>query len=800
MKSNLLTSVCATLLCMGAPTIVHAQAVTQSATNPDVEIRYTQYGVPHIKAKNLEAAGYGFGWAIARDNLCLTLERFVTIAGDRSKSLDPSAKYMDAFAGGEISNFDSDAAYRYILSPNAIARHKTDSLPDIHALVRGYTRGFNAHISGAAMAGETCRQSPWFRQITEDDVWRRIAHVPLLETTAGVLREIASAAPPQAEKSAQNIPQDTLARLAQKTTTRGASNAIAFGSEGTEGKIGGLSFANPHYAWHGTERLYAFHMTVPDRINVFGATAYGLPFPLLGFSDKVGWGITHTTNKRSTLYELKLDSSDPTSYEVDGKKEAMRKVSISVPTKDGAKEKTFYESRHGTIIQGQFIPWNNNNAYSWAEPELANTGFANMFLAVASAQNVRQIHEAQVRYMGGPWSNITAADLKGEVYYSNLSVSANITNEQLAKCVISGPIKRYMIEADLTTLHGNKSECEWTKDRRANRQGIVPPQELPFIFRKDAVFNSNDSHWYTNLGTGGRLEGFKTIVGPEKTIRGERTRVAALYAKDIMAGSASTGTPGASPAKWEKLFFSSRNVHAEVILDDLLKDCYANPVVTSQGVTVELKAACDVLSKWDRRDTLDSRGSLLFSQFLDKLEAIPMTGFALEEKYWRVPFDPKDPINTPRGFIGSEETRLALGRTLFDFHSLNVPLDAKLRDSQSVTRNGVTYPLSGSKFGYHMVRPLSYSPVKGVTEIRSGDSYIHNVAIRPDGVKGRFLVTYSQSTNPSSPHFSDMLGLFSEQKFADVHFSEADIKSAQIGPSVFLNSGTRASNSKSKRR
>jgi acyl-homoserine-lactone acylase len=785
LQSKSLTTALALFLGLSAT----GSAFAQNSSNNDVEIRITKYGVPHIAARNLEGAGYGFGWALARDNLCLTTERFITIAGNRSAHLPADAKYMDAFAGGEISNFDSDAVYRYILSDAVVARLKTAASQDMKALVRGYANGFNAHIAQTPLAGETCRQSPWFRRITEDDVWRRIAHVPLLETSAGVLREIAAAAPPSATVTGMTVPNDTFTRLVEQTTIRGASNAIAFGRAGTEGGVGGLSFANPHYAWHGTERLYAFQLTVPGRINIFGATAYGLPFPMLGFSNKVGWGITHTTNKRSTVYELKLSPTDPTSYEIDGKFEPMKRVVVRVQTENGIREKTFYETRQGTLLEGQNIPWDNTKAYAWAEPELANVHFADQFLEIASAQNVRQIHASQVRNMGGPWSNITATDASGEVYYSNLSVAANITNAQLARCTVTGPIHRYMVEADLTTLDGSKSECFWTQDPRARRPGIVPAQISPYNFRNDVVFNSNDSHWYNNLAPNGRLEGFNTIIGPERTIRGERTRVAALYAKEIMEGGALTGSAGATPAKWEKLFFSSRNIHAEMILDDLIADCRANPSVTSQGITVELTEACDVLANWDRRDTLESRGSLLFEQFIDKLDAIPMTGFSLEEKYWRVPFDANDPVNTPRGFIATPETRLALGRTVYDFASLNVPLNSTLRDSQSVTRNGVTYPLSGGKFSYHMVRPMSYTPVKGVTEIRSGDSYIHNVALGPNGVTGRFIVTYSQSTNPSSPHFSDMLALYSAQTFADVSFSDAQIRAQQIGSSIFLNSG-----------
>jgi acyl-homoserine-lactone acylase len=37
---------------------------------PNVEIRRTSHGIPHIKAGSYEGLGYGYGYAFAQDNLC----------------------------------------------------------------------------------------------------------------------------------------------------------------------------------------------------------------------------------------------------------------------------------------------------------------------------------------------------------------------------------------------------------------------------------------------------------------------------------------------------------------------------------------------------------------------------------------------------------------------------------------------------------------------------------------------------------------------------------------------------------
>jgi len=50
------------------------------------EIRRTDYGIPHIKADDWAGLGYGFGYAYAQDNFCVTM-REVVIATGRSAEL-----------------------------------------------------------------------------------------------------------------------------------------------------------------------------------------------------------------------------------------------------------------------------------------------------------------------------------------------------------------------------------------------------------------------------------------------------------------------------------------------------------------------------------------------------------------------------------------------------------------------------------------------------------------------------------------------------------------------------------------
>lgn len=776
----------------------------------DVEVRYTPLGLAHIRARDYFGAGYGYGWVMARDNLSAVVERLVTIAGERALAMPADGTYFDVFAGSDIRNVDSDAVYRYLLSESVVSRTKAGASDEVRALVSGYVRGFNRHVRGEPLPGEDCRRSAWFREITEDDLWRRIAHFPILETSSLLLREMIAAKPPEYTPAAA-APDDTAARLAEFQAFRGGSNAAAFGRDLVEGGVGGISFSNPHYFWHGTERLHAFHMIVDGQLDVFGSTAYGLPFPLMGFNEHVGWSITHANDKRSTVYEFKLDPADPTRYQIGDSSEPMSRAEVDVATPTGPLRYVFWETRYGPVIQGQLLPWDRQHAYAFADPNLGNNRFADQFLDIARARSVREIHASQLKYQGSPWSHVTAADTAGEVYYADMSVVANISDAQLERCLVTSPARAYLDLTDATALNGSDPASAWTRDPREVQPGIVPPQDKPWMIRADMTFNSNDSHWFASVAPDSRLEGYARVIGAERTARGERTRVVALYMQQIKAGSALTGSPGATPAKWERLFFGSRNLTAELILDDVLADCRAHPniqmtkrAVVGDGVhrpqahhapppvgmpdVMDLTPACRVLEAWDRTDTLEARGSALFAEFIAELEVVPTVDLVLLPRYWRVPFTPDDPIGTPRGFVPTEETRQALARALWRFQSGKVPIDAPLKDVRSVTRAGRRLPISGSYFGYHLTRPSGFTPGHGVTELRNGDGYMHIVWLKPGKVQGRFLVTFSQSTNPQSPHFADMTELYSRESLADIVFYDEDIAAAQVGETVVLDS------------
>ncbi len=153
----------------------------------------------------------------------------------------------------------------------------------------GYVKGYNtylAHVGGAAgVPDPTCRGQAWVKPITLLDSYLRFYQLMLLSSSErgdqGISRGRA------AEGSGQRTAQPSAAASAAGPGARSpppgghqrrsmGSNAVAIGSAGTRDHRG-LLLGNPHFPWIGTERFFQAQLTIPGKINVTGASLYGVP-------------------------------------------------------------------------------------------------------------------------------------------------------------------------------------------------------------------------------------------------------------------------------------------------------------------------------------------------------------------------------------------------------------------------------------------------------------------------------------------------------------------------------------------
>jgi acyl-homoserine-lactone acylase len=723
-----------------------AAAAAPETRSYTVEIHRSGFGVPHILASDHGNLGFGMGYAFAEDNLCELADMVLTLDGRRSLHFGPGDDNLarDFYFQRLLDTGATEAA---LAGPHAPS-------PEARALVRGYADGVNQYLRETGideLPDPRCRGAAWVRELEEIDVYRmrRLRSAPLLAGTV-------AAAPPGDDQpvAAADDPQPDVTSM--------GSNAYAFGSEYSRAGRGVL-LANPHYPWDGMNRFYRAHLTIPGRLDVVGAAIFGSPFVGIGHTERIAWTHTVSTAVRYGVFELSLAQDDPTRYLVEGRPVEMTTRTVQVPVRnpDGSvteAEHTFHETPLGIVVHTRTYPWTRDRAFVVALPD-AGVRVVDQYLAMYDAADVRELRDALLRWQATEF-NTTAVDATGEAFYGDAGMIPHVTDAHAERCFASDLAREVWRTTRVPVLDGTRPDCRWGADPLAVVPGIFGPSHLPQIFRRDFVGQFNDSYWLSNPQQ--PIEGLPRILGEERTARSLRTRLGFQMVEDRVRGTDGLSGTGFDVENLWEVMFNNRNLGAEMVRDDLVEMCRQRPRVVVEDNTIDLSQACEVLADWDLRADLDSRGAHLFREFA-----------RADGLRFAVPFDPADPVNTPHT-LDRGDTRVleALGRAVHLSNAATIPLDATLGSVQTEPRGDRRVPIHGGPGGEGIFNVITapYVPGEGYPKIVHGSSFVMAVEFTDSGPVSRGILTYSQSTNPESPHFADQTVLFSGKGWDDFRF------------------------------
>lgn len=757
--------------------LVLAAASLSEAKPYRAEITRTAYGIPHVQAKDWGSIGFGEAYAYLEDNLCLLADKIVTVNGERSRWFGAEGSSVIAFA--DTPNLDSDAFFKAILDVPKLRAAFGKASPEYQAMVRGYVAGFNHYLAQHPVASlPTQCQGGWVRPITLDDILKLNEEKSIQASAGAWLKQIVAAKPPGATNALVTAGAASGPGFPVDPEGGGlGSNGWAFGKDATANGRG-LLLGNPHFPWEGTNRFYEMHLTLPGKLDVMGVTIGGSPGMSIGFNKDVGWTHTVSTDRHFTLFELKLDPADPTRYLVDGVSEPMTKKTVSIAVKGEAapREHTFWFTRYGPVgaAPQQGFGWTATTAYALKDANSLNFRGGDFWLDVARARNVGEVRAALIKTLGSPWVNTIAADRDGNALYADITATPDVTAAKQKSCAPASGKGALAATLRVYILDGSRSACDWDKDSAAAVPGLMAGAAMPALVRTDYVANSNDSFWLANPRAPQAPQ--PPIVGSTGTVLNLRTRSGIQEIEARLAGA--DGLPGKSfdHKAVEVVLYRNKNLAAELVLDDVKAVCAGGASgVTASGQTVDLAKACAVLAAWDRRMDLASVGPQLFIEFWKDAENIPGV--------WTTPFDPKDPVNTPRGVKASDPTtatalRKALAEAVTRLEAAHIPIDRPWGEVQLATRGGLNIPVHGGEGPDGVLNAQQSKLIPGVGYVPyHGSSYIQVVGFDDKGPVVDAILTYSQSTDPASPHFADQTRLHAEKRWVRLPFSKAEISS-----------------------
>ncbi|MDN7183623.1 penicillin acylase family protein [Caballeronia sp. SEWSISQ10-4 2] len=778
-------------------------------THASAELIRTEGGIVHVSANDFTGLGFGIAYAYAQDNVCMLADHLLTVRGERSRYFGPDATATRG-ENGEYSaqvqytvgfkNLDSDLFYRAYLDPQALSADYRSVSPDANQLVRGYAAGYNAYLrEHRDTLPAVCRNAAWVKPMSVADAQRLIAEKAIHATGEFFRNEVLAAVPPagnlpveKADKQAPldpqplNVARDALVERLHES--RLGSNGLAVGSELSDSGSG-LLLGNPHFPWSGPDRFYEMHLTVPGRYDAMGATLGGLPIIVIGFNKDVAWTHTVSTAKHFALYRLALDPADLShrTYLLDGHAEPIRQkdVNVDVLQADGSiktVQRAFYFTPVGMLVASKTLglQWDAQHAYVLADVNRDNTRMLDHWLAIGRASGVQGVEQADRQFVGLPWVNTLAVDRAGHALFEDYSAVPNLGRaSQTPGCLLDPRI--LLLDGSRVVCGGialtQTAQVALEAQPATNAGGVfawnLPQQRRPYLQRSDFVANSNDSYWLANPAA--PISKIPPWFGKEGAgaVQSLRTRLAF---EEIQARAAGRdGLPGNrfSFDAFAQMLFDARVYAADLLRKPLVDTCRAAHDAT-------LEPVCATLANWNGKSSPDSAGAPLFRAAWLHLSEIP--------NLWAVPFDPQQPMTTPSGLnpAAAPAVQAALRAAGADLRAAGIPLDATLARLQFTRVGPQDIPLTGGpgEEGIYDVVSASTKYDKHLFgEVAFGTSYVQMVGFNGQGPVARAVLTYDQSTDPTSPYYGRQTELFARHGWIDLPFTrDAVLAHAQGTP------------------
>ncbi|MBI1900506.1 MAG: penicillin acylase family protein [Planctomycetia bacterium] len=390
-----------------------------------VEVLRDRWGVPHIYAKNQHDLFFAQGFVAAQDRLFQMDVWRRLAAGETAEVLGESGIPIDRFARLVRYRGDMQAEWQ-------------SYSPDTREIAEAFSDGVNAYID---RAGDRLpiefkilgvRPSRW----RPEDTLGRMAAVAMTRNLKNEVQRAQLVAAVGAEKAAQLVPPDPphepvvaldheelaamgkhviadleAATSAWKFSAGGSNNWVVDGTRSASGKP--LLASDPHREIALPALRYLVHLNAPGW-NVIGAGEPALPGVAIGHNERIAWGFTVVTTDQNDLVVEETHPADPTRYKAGDQWQPMQVVreKVRVKGKDAAIEIELRFTRNGPVI---YQDEKRRRAYAlrWVGSEPGTAAYLPS-LAIDRAGNWQEFRAAVARWKT-PSENIIYADVEGNI-------------------------------------------------------------------------------------------------------------------------------------------------------------------------------------------------------------------------------------------------------------------------------------------------------------------------------------------------------------------------------------------------
>ena len=496
------------------------------------------------------------------------------------------------------------------------------------------------------------------------------------------------------------------------------SNVIAMNSAKT---ISGETFLaiNTHQPLEGPTSWYEVHLNSEEGTNIIGTMYPGTPNVLIGVNEHLGW--SHTVNYPDKTDVFKLKMKNKRKYIVDGEEYELEKhkakISIKllgIPIKINRR---YYKSIYGPTLK------NKSGYYSIRTPTLFNVRALEQWWKMGKAKNFSEFYDA-FKMKQIPGFNVGYADKYDTIFYMSNGILPKRAEGYNWKGIVPGDTK----------------ETLWTEYHEI--------EDLPQVIQPKSgfIYNANHSPFKsTSADENPNEKDYSERMGYETYDNNRSTRLIELiesYDKVSYDDFKDIKYDNSFPSKFSYNFMDI-NLIDEIELD-------ANN---------ELFEIVNEIQNWDRKTDTNSIGAGLYGVL-----------------YYHLIYNYADQIRK----LSSEEKPVSKEIILSAVSDIKPYLiehfgkvKITLGEFQKLVRGDKELPIWGLP---DVITAMSSRPYKdGKHKVFAGESYIGLVRFTDEGPVMESIISFGNSDDPSSDHYTDQMEMYSKFQTKKMTFDKEEI-------------------------
>jgi acyl-homoserine-lactone acylase len=493
------------------------------------------------------------------------------------------------------------------------------------------------------------------------------------------------------------------------------SNVIAMNSNKTDNGETFLAI-NTHQPLEGPTSWYEVHLNSEEGTNIIGTLYPGTPHILIGVNENLGW--SHTVNYPDKTDVFKLRMVDNKKYIVDGEEYELEKLKakihikiLGIPIKINRK---YFKSIYGPTLK------NKLGYYSIRTPTFFNVRALEQWWRMGKSKNFTEFYNT-LKMKQIPGFNIGYADKYDTIFYISNGIIPKRAEGFNWKGIVPGDTKKTL----------------WTD--------YYDIEDLPQVIQPKAgfIYDANHSPFKsTSAEENPKEEDYSERMGYETYDNNRSTRLIELiesYDKISYEDFKDIKYDNSFPTKFNYSFMDIS------VIENLTID-----------PNNDLFEILDIIQKWNRKTDIYSQGAGVYGVL-----------------YYQLIRNYRNEIQTNNNTVSEETLLSAMVDTnsylIDNFGSINITLG----DFQKLVRGDKELPIWGLP---DVITAMSSKPYKdGKREVNQGESYIGLVRFNERGPILESVISYGNSDNPNSDHYTDQMELYSKFKTKKMTFDKENI-------------------------